>query len=81
MCSSQNPIHEKVKYSDLYETKTITVCYASDVVKMQVKLLAHKKWHSVMLEYFMKDKAMKEVVSEMDIITTYPTEEIVCVCV
>ena len=47
---------------------------SNDVVKTQIKFLAHKIWHSVILEYFLKDKAMKEGVSGMGIITNFSTE-------
>ena len=39
-----------------------------------IKLLAERTWNSVILAYFLKDKAIKEVVSEIDIITTSSTE-------
>ena len=46
-------------------------------MKSQIKLLNNKTLHSAMLEYLLKDKDMKEVVSVMDIITTFPTQEII----
>ena len=76
-CSSFIPIHEKIKYSDLSKTQSIAVICAIYVMKSQIKLLAHKTWHSVILEYFLKDKSMKEVVSAMDIINTLSTQEII----
>ena len=50
---------------------------ASDVMKSKIKLSSHKTWYSVILEYLLKDKAMKEVVSAMDIIITSSTQEII----
>ena len=43
----------------------------------QIKLLANKTCHCVILEYFLKDKYMKEVVSEMHISNTLSAEEII----
>ena len=34
-------------------------------------------WHYLILEYFPKTKYMEDVISEIDIITTYTTEEII----
>ena len=45
-------------------------------MKSQIKLLANTTWHSVILEFLLKDKYMKEVISEMAIIMTSPTQEI-----
>ena len=45
-------------------------------MKSQIKLLAKKTWNYVILGYFLKNKDMKEVVSEMDIINTLLTQEI-----
>ena len=50
---------------------------ASDVTKIQIKLLYQKYWNDVILEYLLKYKATKEVVSAMDIFTTFPTKEII----
>ena len=72
--SLQNPIHENIKYSHLSKTQERAVHCATDVIKTQIKLLANKTWHSTMLENFLKDKSTKEVLSEMDIITTLPTQ-------
>ena len=47
----------------------------SDVMQSQIKLLANKTWNSIILEYLFKDKDMKEVVSEMEIIITLYTQE------
>ena len=69
----QKPIHNKIKYSYLSKTQAIYVCCESGMLKKQIKLLTHKTWHFVILEYFLKDKAIKEVVSEMDIITNLST--------
>ena len=55
----KNPIHENIKYSDFPKTQPRSVFRASGVMETQVKLLAHKTWHFVILEYFMKDKAIK----------------------
>ena len=46
-------------------------------MKTHIKLLAHKPWHYVLLENLLKDKDTKEVVSEMYIITTFSTQEII----
>ena len=46
-------------------------------MKEQLKLVAHKTCHYVILEYFIKYKAMKEVLSATDIINTMYTEEII----
>ena len=51
-------------------TQARTVCRKSYVMNKKVKLLALKIWNSVILEYFLKEKAMKEVFSEVGIITT-----------
>ena len=58
------------------KTQTIAISCANDVMKVHIKLLAHKKWNYLILEYFFKYKATKEVVSEIYIITTSSTEEI-----
>ena len=42
-----------------------------------IKLLSHKKLYYVVLGYLLKDKYMKEVLSEMYIITTSSTQEII----
>ena len=77
VCSLQNPIHDKIKYSDLSKTQARAVRCASDVMKKHIKLLSQKTCNSVILEYFLKYKVMKEVVLEMDIITTSFTKEII----
>ena len=46
-------------------------------MKTQVKLVAHKTWYSVLLEYFLKDKAFKKVVSAIVIINHFSSEEII----
>ena len=50
---------------------------ASDVVEAQVKLLAKKTLNDVIPEKNLKDKAIKEVVSETDIISASSTQEII----
>ena len=55
------------------KSQEIYVRRASEEIKKHVKLLAQRTWNSVILEYFQKDKAIKEVVSEIDIITTSST--------
>ena len=45
-------------------------------MKPQIKLLA-QKFHSSILEYFLKHKYTKYFVSEMEIITTLFTQEII----
>ena len=62
LCPLQNTIYEKINYSYLSKTQARYVCHASDINKTQIKLLAHKTWHSVILEYLLKDKSMKEFV-------------------
>ena len=51
--------------------------HATDVMNSQFKLLAHKTCNSFILEYLLKDKDMKELVSEMDTITNLSTQEII----
>ena len=58
-CSLFSTLHEKIKYSDLSKTQSRAVRYASDVMKSQIKLLANKTWHSVIIEYFLEDKDTK----------------------
>ena len=41
-CSLFSPIHEKIKYSDLYKNQSRAVRYASGVMNTQIKLLAKK---------------------------------------
>ena len=48
--------------------------HAIYVMKSQTKLLAHKTCYSAILEYFLKDKSMKDVVSEMYAIATSSTK-------
>ena len=50
---------------------------ASDVTKIQIKLLYQKYWNYVILEYLLKYKATKEVVSAMDIFTTFSAKGII----
>ena len=59
------------------KTQSRDVGRASDAMKSQIRLLAYKKCYSVILEYSLKDKYMKEVVSEMDIITNFSTKDII----
>ena len=73
-CSLSNAIHENIKYSYEYKTQSRYVRRASDVIKSYMKLLARKTWHSVLLEYLLRYKAMEEVISEVDIITTSYTQ-------
>ena len=68
-----SPIHEKIKYSDLFKTQSRAVRHAGDVMKPQIKLLAIKTWHSVILGYLFNYKDTKEVVSVIYIITTSST--------
>ena len=77
VCYLQNPIREKINYSSLSKTLAMAVHCASYIIKTQIKLLSNKTWNSMILEYFLKIKSMKEVVSEMGIITTSYTEEII----
>ena len=77
VCSLQKPIHKKIKKSYLSKTQSIFVSFESDVMRKQVKILGQKTWHTVILEYFLKDKSMNYFVSEIDIITTLSTHEII----
>ena len=45
-------------------------------MKSQIKILANKTRHSDILEYWLKDKDTKEVVSAMYTITTFSAQEI-----
>ena len=47
------------------------------MMNLRIKLLAHKTRDYILLEYLLKYKDMKEVVLEMDIITTSSTPEII----
>ena len=58
------------------KTPSRAICPAIYVMKKRVILLAHKTCHPVILEFFLKYKAMKEVVSDIDVSTTCPTQEI-----
>ena len=44
-------------------------------MKSHIKLLANKTWHSVIVQYLLKDKHMEEVVSSMDIVINLTTQE------
>ena len=50
------------------------VFHASGITKKHVKLIAHKIWHFLILQKFLKEKYTKEVVLEMDIIPTLSVE-------
>ena len=76
-CSLFSPRHEKIKYSYFSNTKSIYVKRSSDLMKSWIKLLAHKLCHFVIIEHLFKDKAMKKVLSVMDIINTSSTQEII----
>ena len=76
-CSLFILIYEKIQYSNFSKTQSIYVRRESNVMNSHIKLLARKKWRSIILEYLLKDKDMKEVVSEMDIITTFSTQEMI----
>ena len=47
---------------------------ARDVMKSQIKLVANKTCSSVILEYFLKYKYIKEVVTEMALIIALLTK-------
>ena len=49
VCSLQNPIHEKIKYSYLSKTQSRYVRRLSYVMKTHIKLIYHKTWHFVIL--------------------------------
>ena len=50
--------------------------HTSDVMKSQIKLSFNKKWHYAILGYLLKDKYMKEVVSEKYVLITSSTHKI-----
>ena len=52
VCSLQSPIHKKINCSSLSKSRARDVRCASDIVKTQIKLLSHKTWHSVIIEFF-----------------------------
>ena len=54
-------IHEKIKYSEFYKNQARYDHRASDVMNTQIKILPHKTWHYVIVEYFLKNKAMEQV--------------------
>ena len=56
VCSLKNPIHDNIKYLDLSKTQARADCQASGVMKKQIKLLAHRTWNSMIIEYLPKDK-------------------------
>ena len=56
VCSLKNPIHDNIKYLDLSKTQARADCQASGVMKKQIKLLAHRTWNSMIIEYLLKDK-------------------------
>ena len=58
------------------KTQARVVGRTSALMRTQAKLFFNKTWHSVILEYFLKYKSMKELVLEIYIITTSSTEEI-----
>ena len=59
------------------KTQARAVMCASGIMKTQIKLLAHKIWHSMILEYSLRDKYTNEFVSAMDIISNSSTQEII----
>ena len=70
-------IHKNIKYSYLSKTQLISVRRASDVMKQQIKIVPNKTWHSITIEYFLKNEDTKEVVSVMDTIINSSTHEII----
>ena len=68
-------MHKRIKYSYLSNTHSRDIRSASDEMKAQIKLLTNKTCHSVILEYVLKDKYMKEFESEMCIFITSLTHE------
>ena len=48
----QKSIHKKIKYSYLSKNQARYVWCASDIMKKQVKISAHKIWHYIILEVF-----------------------------
>ena len=46
-------------------------------MKSHIKLVANKTWHSIILESFLENKGLKEVVSAIYIIITSSTQEII----
>ena len=77
VCYLQNPIHENINYSDWFITQARYVHCVSGVMKKQVNLLSCKTCHSLVIEYFLKDNDIKEVISTMDIFTTLSTEAVI----
>ena len=65
VCSLQDTIHENINYSDLSRTQARALYCEIDSMKTWIKFISH-----VILEYFHKYKATKEVSPEMNIITT-----------
>ena len=59
VCSLQNTINKNINYSYWSKTQARVVHISSEVMKKQVKLLAHKTWHPMILEEILKDKSMK----------------------
>ena len=76
LCSVFSPINEKIQYSDFSKTQSRYVRRSSGVMKSKIKSLSHKYCRSIILEYFLKYKDMKEVVSTMDKIITSSIQEI-----
>ena len=66
-----------IKYSYLSKTQSRDVGVASDVIKSRIKILVNKKCNSLITEYLLKDKHMKEVLLGIDIIITSCTHEII----
>ena len=58
------------------KTQERALCRKSHVMKTHIKLVAHKTWNFVILEYLLKYKTLEEVVSEMDIVTSFSTQYI-----
>ena len=61
MGSLFSPIHENIQYSNLSKTQSRDFRRVSNIIKSQKKILAHKTWNSVILEYLLKDTDMEEV--------------------
>ena len=55
VCSLQNPLHKKIKFSYLSKNQAITVHHARDIMNKQIKILSHKRYIYVILEYFQKN--------------------------
>ena len=54
VCSLKSPIHNNIKYPEFSKGQVLSIRRASDVMNTRIKLLAHKTWNFVILEYSLK---------------------------